>query len=207
MASIQPQKGGLRWVKSRTNPGLGTPPIVEKVVLSNNTTAIFTGDLVKSETGGTVVVAAAGDAASHVCIGVVQYKTADGIVRGGSYLPAATTYTGTVARENPEASVLLCIPVTGQVFEVDVPTGAATQTAATALIGQCVDIVATAGETTTGISGFTTDTVANFAATTASAQLRLLEIPMYGIGGSQANDVTSTYWKGWFEVYEITETV
>lgn len=206
MAQIEPQRGGLRWVKSLANPALQTPPIVPKVALSNNTLAMFKGDLLKAETGGTVYPAAAGDASAFVLDSVVNYLGADSLTRTGAYLPAATTYTGTVSSVNPFASVLLCIPVHDQVFELDVPTACATQTAATALIGQAVDIVATAGSTSTGQSGFTTDTVANFQATTSSAQLRLVEIPRYCMNGA-ANDPTVAYWKGWFVVQEETVLV
>lgn len=201
MAQNQPQRGGLRWVKSLANAALATPPIVPKVALSNNTLAIFSGDLLKAETGGTVYPAAATETSAFVAVSVANYLGADGLTRPGAYLPAATTYTGVVSSTNPKASVLLCIPVDGQVFEVDVPTACATETAATALIGQAVDIVATAGSTANGQSGFTTDTVANFAATTNSAQLRLVEIPRYSLSG-QSNNPTVAYWKGWFVVQE-----
>jgi hypothetical protein len=201
MAQIEPAKGGLRWVRSLVSPGLGTPPIEERVVASNNAAGLFRGDLLKEGTDGCLLPAAAGDAASHVMVSCKRYRGSDGYMRTGQFLPASTTYTGTVSRANPLASVVLAIPVKDQLFEVDVPTAAATQSAATALIGQCVDIVANAGDTVTGVSGFTTDTVANFQATTASAQLRLTDIPEYGLSG-RINDVTQAYWKGYFQVYE-----
>lgn len=206
MAQVEPAKGGLRWVRSRTNSGLGTPPVEERVVASNPSTGLFAGDLLKTGTDGCLLPAAAGDAASHVMVSAVRYKGSDGYMRTGAFVPANTTYTGTVSRDNPFATVVLAIPVKDQVFETDIPTAAATQTAATALIGQCVDIVANAGSTVTGISGFTADTVANFQATTVSAQLLLLQIPQYGLSGF-INDVTKTYWKGHFVVNEITEVV
>lgn len=206
MAQLEPAKGGLRWVKSRTNPGLGTPPVVERVVATNNTTGLFSGDLLKTGTDGCLLPAAAGDSASHVMVAAVRYRGSDGYMRSGNFVPASTTYTGTASLANPLATVVLVIPVKDQIFETDIPTAAATQTAATALIGQTVDIVANAGSTTTGVSGYTADTVANFQTTTTSAQLRLLEVPEYGMSGS-INDVTKTYWKGWFDVLEQLETV
>lgn len=204
MAQIEPAKGGLRWVRSLVSPGLGTPPIEERVVASNNAAGLFRGDLLKEGNDGCLLPAAAGNAASHVMVSCKQYRGSDGYMRTGQFLPASTTYTGTASRANPLASVVLVIPVKDQLFEVDVPSAAADQSAATALIGQCVDIVANAGDTVTGVSGFTTDTVANFVTITESAgtaQLRLTDIPEYGLSG-RINDVTQAYWKGYFQVYE-----
>ncbi len=201
MAQIEPAKGGLRWVRSILSPGLNTPPTQERVVATNNATALFAGDGLKEGTDGCLLVAAAGEAISHVMVAAVRYKGSDGYIRSGAFLPATTTYTGTASKGNPLASIVLAIPVNGQVFEVDVPTANATATAGEALIGQCVDIVANAGSTVTGESAWTTDTVANFAATGNSAQLRLIGIPQYDQFG-RINDVTKTYWKGHFLVYE-----
>lgn len=201
MAQIEPAKGGLRWVRSLNNPGLGTPPIEERVVATNNTNGLFCGDALKEGTDGCLLQAAAGEAFSHVMVSCKRYRGSDGYMRTGAFVPATTTYTGTASRANPLATVVLAIPVNGQVFEADIPTAAATQTAATALIGQCVDIVVNAGDTVTGVSGVTADTVANFQSTTTSAQLRLTDIPEYGMTGA-INDVTKTYWKGNFTVYE-----
>ena len=201
MSQIEPAKGGLRWVRSLVSPGLGTPPIEERVVATNNTAGLFRGDLLKEGTDGCLLQAAATESASHVMVSCKRYRGSDGLMRTGAFLPATTTYTGTASRANPLASVVLAIPVKDQLFECDIPTAAATQTAATALIGQCVDIVVNAGDTVTGVSGVTADTVANFQSTTTSAQLRLTDIPEYGMTG-RINDVTQTYWKGNFQVYE-----
>lgn len=212
MASVQPQRGGARWVKSLSTPALQTPPIVEKLVASNNTLALFAGDLLQIMTDGTVYPCTVGGGAypglSFIMVSASNYVTADGLTRTGTYVPAATTYTGTVSLTNPLATKVLCIPISDgqQVFEMDVPTAAATTTAAAALVGQCVDILATAGSTTTGLSGFTSDTVANFQASTTTNQLLLRQIPNYGLNG-MLNDVTATYWKGWFTAYEVTVAI
>lgn len=199
MAQIEPAKGGLRWVRSLLSPGLNTPPVEERVVATANATALFAGDGLKAGTDGCLLVAAANEAISHVMVAAVRYMGSDGYMRSGAFLPASTAYTGDASAANPLASVVLAIPVNGQLFEVDVPTAAATRTAATALIGECVDIVANAGSTVTGESAWTTDAVANFAA--ATAQLQLKEIPKYDQFG-RVNDVTKPYWKGYFLVYE-----
>jgi hypothetical protein len=205
MASIQPAQGGFRWVKSQKGTS-NTPPTVEICVASAYATAIYRGDFLKKIANGTAEVCAANESISYLCIGVKQYKDAGG-VRMGSYLPAGTTYTGTISTKNPQCSVLLCIPVEDQIFEGDVLTGAATQTAATALIGQCVDIVANAGSTVTGQSGMTTLGVASFETTTTSGQLELMEIPSFGLSDNKQNDVTAAYWKGWFKCYETVTII
>jgi len=196
---FEPKKGGLRWVKSRSSSGVGGMPIVRKVVASGQTNAIGKGSPCKAGSDGTIVACAAGDPIDYVALSVERYRGSDGFMRPGAFLPASTTYTGTTSQQNPFASVVVCIPVKDQIFETDVPTAAATQTAATSLIGNCIDIVVNSVNTTTGQSGCTADAVASFAA--ATAQLILREIPQYGASGA-INDVTKTYWKGYFEVYE-----
>lgn len=200
--AIQPQRGGLRWVKSNTNQD--SPPIERLVVASAYATGLFAGDALKRINDGTVQAAAAGDAISHVLVSVERYIDSEGAVRSGAFLPASTTYTGTTSLMNPNASVVLAIPVENQIFEVDIPDAAASQTAAQAYVGECIDIVANAGSTTNGQSGFTTGLVGTFAA--ASAQLKLVEIPNIGRDGT-LNSPTSTYWKGYFVVYETVTTV
>jgi hypothetical protein len=199
----QPKRGGLRWVKSNVG-GQGSPPVELKTVVTAYAVNIFQGDLLKTVADGTVEVCAAGDAGSHVALAVVEYKDAEGTMRPGVFLPASTAYTGGVGLQNPLASKVLCIPVNGQVFEVDIPDAAASAAAATGYIGNAIDIVATAGSTDTGKSGFTTANVSGFAASTA--QLKLIDIPKYGSNG-MLNDPTTTYWKGYFEVYEQVTVV
>jgi hypothetical protein len=199
MAQFEPRKGGLRWFKSRSSSGVGGMPIVRKVVASNNTNAIGAGSPCKAGTDGCIVASAAGEVIDYVAVSVERYRGSDGFMRPGAFLPAATTYTGTTSQQNPFASVVVCIPVKDQIFELDVPTAAATQTAATDLIGNCVDVVVNSVSSISGQSGATAGTVASFVASTA--QLILREIPQYGASGA-INDVTKTYWKGLFEVYE-----
>ena len=208
--AIEPRRGGAKWVKSLTGGTVGTPPIIRKVVASNNTLAVFTGDWVQIQTDGTVYPCTTGGGAyatlSGVVVGIERYLGPDSIMRRGTYLPAATTYTGTVSLSNPLASVIYMIPWENQIFELDIPTAAATYTAATALIGQCADIVATAGSTVTGQSGHTSVAVGSFEATTVSGQMLLKAIPQYGLNGLK-NDPTTTYWKGHFVAYETLSAV
>ena len=203
MAQVQPQMGGLRFAGFIGSGGLGTPPIVARPVITNQTLAIFANDALTAANDGTVYPATAGDAVaiSHVAVSVKNYLGNDSIPRRGAYLPAATVFTGTYSIDNPLASIVLCIPTDHCLFEVDVPTAAATKTAAQSLVGQAVNIVATAGSTANGQSGHTTDTVANFKAPGDSThgQLILVKIPQYDLAG-RANDPTATYWKGIFRV-------
>ena len=203
MAQVQPQMGGLRFVGSIGSSGLGTPPMQALPVASGQTLALFVGDALFHVSDGTVYPQTAGDAnaISHVMVSVKNFLGSDSIPRKNNFLPAATSYTGTVDLSNPLASVVLCIPTEDCLFEVDVPTGAASKTAAQALVGQTVNIVATAGNTSNGMSGHTTDTVANFKAPGDSThgQLLLISIPQYDLTG-RANDVTQAYWKGVFRV-------
>jgi len=208
--SIQPQRGGARWVKALGVNGPGTPPIVPKLVASNNTLALFAGDWLEELADGTVYPCTTGGGAhpklSYVMVSADRYLGSDGLLRKGQFVPAATVYTGVVSLSNPLSTVVLCIPVENQIFEVDIPTAAATWTAATALIGKCADIIATAGSTVNGLSGHTSVAVANFEATTVSGQMLLREVPEYGMDG-RANDPTTTYWKGWFQAYETLAVV
>jgi hypothetical protein len=204
-------KTGARWVGSLNSPGLNTPPIVEILVASNNTLAIFSGDFIQQLTDGTVYPCTRGGGAyatpTHVVVSVANYLGNDSVPRKGNYLPAGTTYTGTVSKDNPFASILLCIPVLDQLFALTVPTAEATRTAATARTGKCIDLIANAGSTVTGESGHiayspTSDATYGWQATTGTGQLRLRDIPQVGLSGMQ-NDPTQANWEGHFTVYEI----
>lgn len=146
-------QGGFRFKRMKHGPKSYQP--IRGCVLTNNTTAIFTGDAVKRVSTGDWVVAAAGDAIGGICCGVEQYQGTDGVMRkGGAYLPAATTFTGGLGSDTQ--SVIRVIPALGAIFEVDANAATATTLAGwMAFVGENVDLVATAGNTTTGQSGFT----------------------------------------------------
>lgn len=203
MSQVLPQKGGLRFAGFVASGGLGTPPIVARPVVSNNTLALFVGDALTAAADGTVYPTTAGDAVaiSHVMVSAKNYLGDDSIPRKGAYLPAAKTYTGTVSLDNPLANIVLCITTEGCLFEVDVTTAASTKTAAQALVGQTVNIVATAGSTANGQSGHTSAAVASFngPGDSTHGQLLLVSIPQYDLQG-RVNDPTATYWKGIFRV-------
>jgi hypothetical protein len=196
-----------------TGPSLGTPPTLEIPVASNNTLGLFSGDLLQILTGGTVYPATRGGGSyptpSHVMIGA-KYYGSDGVRRKGPFLPAATTYTGTVSKDNPLASIALVIPTVNQIFALVVPTAESTRTAAQAKVGKCIDVNPGSGSTVDGQSGHLiytgTDGTYGWQTTTVAAQLRLEEIPIYGMLGT-LNDPTQPYWIGYFSVVETVATV
>ena len=211
MAVTNLYKPGFRWVGSLNSPGLNTPPIVELPVASGNTLAIFSGDAVQALTDGTVYPCTRGGGTyatpTHVVVSVANYLGNDSVPRKGNYLPAATTYTGTISKDNPFCTLLLCIPVLDQLFALTIPTAETTRTAATARIGKCIDLMTTtAGSTVTGESGMTaytgSDGTYGWQSTTGTGQLRLRDIPQVGLSGMQ-NDPTQANWEGHFTVYEI----
>jgi hypothetical protein len=204
MAQVLPRRPGLNFAGFFASGGLGTPPIVCLPVITAQTLAMFEGDALTKASDGSVYPATAGDTncISHVMVSVKQYKDAgSGAPRTGAYLPAATAYTGSMDLSNRLCSLVLCIPTDGCLFEIEIPTAAATRVAAQALVGQTVNLLATAGTTANGQSGHTTDTVANFKApgSATSGQLLLVGIPQYDLMG-RVNDPTATYWKGTFRV-------
>jgi hypothetical protein len=191
MASIEPARGGLRWVRNKGG-GSDEPSTVELYVASNNTLAIFRGDLLRMQAAGDVYPAAAGETSMYVCVGCSNYALADGTTRCGSFLPAATTYTGDAALSNPLASKILAIPVANAVFEIDANASGTNAATAQSLVGNFVDIVATAGSTFNGLSGH----VAGIStAGTSDGQLRIEGVSRYGKDNASMNDVTAANWK------------
>lgn len=122
---------------------------------------IFKGDLVKSTgTGRDITVCAAGDRAIGV-FGGVNFTAADGTVTfRPNWITGATLAAGTVAEA-------LVYDDPNIVFEIQVSNGFAL-----ADVGSVADIVATAGNSSTGLSAHALDsaTIAN----TGSAQLKIV---------------------------------
>jgi hypothetical protein len=213
MSQVQPYRLGFRWVRSAAT-GSGTPPIQEKLVATTNTLAVFTGDAVQLLTANSVYPCTRGGGSyptpSFVVAGCSQYLGADSVVHKGSYLPAATVYTGGIDLNSKVASKLLCIPVTGQIFACTFPTAAADAATAAALVGKCIDLNPGAGSTSTGLSGHLgytgTDATYGWQATTVAGQMRLEEIPQYGLDG-KFNDPTVANWTGYISFVETLVTV
>jgi hypothetical protein len=172
--------GGYRFV--RTSNGGHGPSVMEFPVADSNSTAIFTGDVVKMTSGGFVDVAAAGDTQLlGVCHGVVQYWDGE-FLRQGRYLPASTT-SGSVRDRQSRILVTLA---EGAVFEVDADDGvtATTEAAFQAFVGENCDITAGAGSTATGQSGHSLDIGDH---KSGAAQVRIV-----GLSSRLDNDFTST---------------
>ena len=185
MANIA--RGGFHWVGGKD--GCNTMPVEPHVVASAYGTAIFFGDVLKMNgTNGDVVLCGATDTPDFVCVGVARYKDSTGVVRSGRFLPASTTYSNGTLLDNPEASVLLCVPVARQKFEVCCDEGAATEAAAQGMVNLNATFVATAGSTTTGQSGHVLDT--STAATTSTLTWRIIGIVRQGNINTTFNDVT-----------------
>jgi hypothetical protein len=189
--------GGARLIKRRAGGNLeGTE---EMPVASAYGTAIFYGDLVKRVNDGTIAAAAAGDAVYGIAAGAVRYKNGSGQIVAGNHLPASTTFTGSAHISNPQASIVKVIPLgSGDIFEMDVDTVVADVAAAQSLVGNNFDIVATAGSTTTGRSGYVVNNASGMG--TATAQIR-----MNAVSTDPLNDVTAVNWKAQFIVNETTE--
>src|SRR4051812_11001792 len=190
---------GFKWVRSRM--GADRAPIEERVVASAYGTAIALGDCVKLVSDGTIAACAAGDAVYGVSNGAVRYKDSAGVVRSGNAVPISTTYTGSAALSNPQASVVQVIPAQGQVFEADANTAAATLAAAQDSMFNNCDIVATASTVATGRSNHVIDYTGSFPGT-GTAQWRLLEIVP-----DPLNDVTAVNWKVRVTLNEGTEPI
>src|SRR5688572_23130264 len=128
--------------------GGGTITYTRKRVLTNNTTAIFKYDAVKTVATGDVLVASATNTAvASVAVGAV-YTDAVGVRREAEYLPAATLYTSSGnAPENASYSIIVDNPV-GVEFRASID-----EAIVTAGLGVNYVMVLGTGSTTTGLSG------------------------------------------------------
>jgi hypothetical protein len=145
-------RGGFRFSRMKTGAKQYQP--FNGYVLTSNAAGIFFGDPVKRVSTGDFVVAAAGDAIAGFCCGVEQYQGTDGVLRkGGQFLPVTTTFTGGLGSDT--ASIIRIIPAADVIMECIANAATATTLAAwLAFVGENVDVsMATAGNTTTGISG------------------------------------------------------
>lgn len=134
----------------------------EVFVDASNATAIFVGDFVKQEDDGNFAPAAAGDTIYSRCAGFRIDPAVAAIMHPG-YLPASTA--GYMLVDAGSADLLYEI-------QEDSVGGALAATAS----GSNVDIIAGAGNTTSGLSGHQIDSSTSTDASPGSAQLRLIEI-------------------------------
>ncbi len=110
-----PQRGGLRWVRSKADPNQHVAPIELKTIATAYGTALYDGDIVKLTTDGSIIAAVAGDTAYGVFAGMEQYYdvSAGAMRKGGSY-PASVSWGSNWERR----SIARVIPARGQVFRM-----------------------------------------------------------------------------------------
>lgn len=147
----------------------------EVYVDSSNGTAIFPGDFVKQEDDGNFAPAAAGDRIYSRCAGFRIDPSVAAIMHPG-YLPASTAGYMLV---DAGASELL--------YEIQEDSVGGSLTSAAS--GSNVDIVAGAGNTTSGLSGHQIDSSTSTDGAPGSAQLRLVEL------SKRADNEAGTYAK------------
>lgn len=121
-------------------------------VVSNNSTAIFSGDVVTITTAGVVQPTTAGD--TDLALGVVaqaSYWTGSPARAYSNYIPVSTTYTPT-SRGSIQSSYVWVWddPSIEYIVDVDVGTTAALNYAG---LGANMDLIASAGSTVYGRSG------------------------------------------------------
>ena len=150
--------------------GYNTSGTTEYSIASGASGNIFSGDLVKMASTGTILVAAAGDQALGVFRGC-KYTDSNGDVIFSAYWPDGTVTSDAVAFVVDDPNAL---------FEIQsAATGSVVQT----VVGNNADIVYTSGSTKTGISAV------EISGTTAatSAQLRIV-----GFSGDPDNNTLGT---------------
>lgn len=161
----------------------GIPSPVRYEVASSYGTALFPGDVVTLLTDGTVAACAAGDAA--LILGIISHVSyvVNSVRVPGSYIPATTVYSPTTRGSINASWVWVWTDPTIE-YIACLASNAGTNTAAKiyAAVGSNMDLVATAGSTVYGRSGFTLD--GNPIAGTA--QFRIEEVLR-----NPANDLTS----------------
>lgn len=133
-------------------------------IASNNGTAIFLGDCLNRTAAGVWGLATPGSGVSGVSQGA-SFQDATQLVRKeGTFLPASTTYTSTAFDQNGDTDQSFIyiaadpLNVRYRCMAASGTTGALTDTTKNA------NFVATAGSTTTGISGHTLGALATTAA-------------------------------------------
>lgn len=108
--------------KPVTAGGIGTPEVVRKRVLTNNTRRIATFDALDAQTGGDVIAhATAAGAVYSVCLGTSFIDTA-GFRRERQSLPAATLYTSSGIDPSNASYAYAVEDVVNTVFKISVDT-------------------------------------------------------------------------------------
>lgn len=155
------------------NAGSASTQLSRRRVASNNGTAIFKGDAVKYTAAGVIGLAAATGGFSSVAQGADYFDSTINGRRSNPYLPASTTYSGTVFDDygnTDESYIFMVLDPVNTRFQGQYSAG----TVATTDITKNADIVLGAGSTVNGISGHTIDqTTLN---TTATLAVRIQDL-------------------------------
>lgn len=182
--------GGFRPSGTYTgaSTSLGSAKIAE--VANNCATGIFLGDIIKAVSDGTVAAAATTDNGVLLGVAISFSYVISGRREPMPFIPANTTFTPTTVG-SVNASYVHYLPLTPDlILEVDGNAAAPTPTLAgvIGLIGENCDLsAATAGDTTTGLSGMTLD-LSTHATTTFNFRIvGIREYPHF-----TNNDVTLT---------------
>lgn len=183
-------KGGFRpW--GTLSGGVGSLPSAKIAEVANNYgTGIFMGDIITQASDGTVTAAATSDNGKLLGVAIGFSYVLNGRREPAPFIPASTTFTPTTVGSS-NASYVHFLPLTPDlILEVDGNAAAPTPTLAgvIGLIGENCDLSAsTAGDTTTGMSGFTLD-LSTHATTTFNFRIYgVTEYPHF-----TNNDVTLT---------------
>lgn len=188
MANIS--KGGFRpW--GTVSGGEGCFPGLRFGEVANNYgTSIFKYDILTAVSDGTLAQSATADNGKLIGVALDFSYVITGRREPMPYLPASTTFTPTTVG-SPTASIIQYLPLTADVIlEVDGNAAAPTPTVAgvVGLIGENCDLsAATAGDTTTGVSGMTLDLSTHATTTFNFRIIGVTEYPHF-----TNNDVTLT---------------
>lgn len=173
------QMYGLRFHSTRS--GSGTPNVLRKRVASAyngslNSAAVDMniGDVVKLVNDGTVALVVAGDTTMFgVIVGIGPYWDGSKLIRNSKLPNSAGAYSTNYDRE----TTVFVIPFEDAIFEIDCDdaSSATTFAAYRTLVGNNGDLVTT-GNATTGKASYMFDISDAVANTTASAQMRILDI-------------------------------
>lgn len=151
-------QGGF-WPES--NQGNTTTQTKRVRIVSNNGTAIFLGDCMSRTAAGVWGLATPGSGVGGVSQGASYQDGVQFVRKEGVYLPAGTTYTSTAFDQNGDTDQSFVYIAADPLLVRYKCMIAAASTGALADMTLNANFVATAGSTTTGISGHTLAAPAN----------------------------------------------
>src|SRR5579872_98688 len=155
------------------NAGSTSTQLMRRKTASNNGTAIFLGDCLKYTAAGVVGLATAGAGFTTISQGCEYYDSTINGRRFNTYLPASTTYSGSVFDDwgNTDESMILC---TADPVNTRFQAQYSASTPALTDVTKNANFTAGSGSTTTGISGHALDQTT--LATTANLDFRVQDL-------------------------------